>query len=162
MPLRYGGSAHFPILIAPASGSSPQQYHFQRSFSLYYLIPSEAQIRGDYTPQIFVFHDCTVKALRSIIIDSLPTLPTPYSVDFFSGSPQGSSAGWSTTSLEGTSPILPAEDADQIISFDGSSIIVSVKAMHGVRGSMLSMLCIDPFPSPAVPPRVLAWTPSYT
>ena len=156
---RYGcDPIHYPCLMTLNGGSSPLWSYYHRIFELYYLVPTGRDARDDYNPQIFVFNDCTVKSLRSIIISSLPPFQTSYSVEFFSYNPPVRPTGWSVTSLDLTSPILLEKDAAQSVpSFPGESIIVSVKVMGQVGRPMVP---IDPFPSPTSPPKVLAWTPS--
>ena len=155
---RYGcTSAHCPRLTL-STNSEPLVYTYQCMLNFYYLVPPEQGASGDYTPQIFVFHDCSVKSLRYIIANALPSLPTPHSIEFFSFEPRENPTGWSVTSLESASPVLLEEHTEQTASLcSGSSIIVTVKALNG---DGCSMVHINPFPSPASPPRVLAWVPS--
>ena len=155
---RYGcGSVHHPYYLTLNRNSTPELYIYQRVFNLYYLMPPGQHTRGDYTPQVFLFEDCTVGTLRSMIINSLPSLPPPHSIEFLFD-PRGHPECWTVTSLECTSPILLEEQAGQTIPLDtGSSIVVSIKAPNGPGGSVVP---IYPFPSPASPPRVLAWTSS--
>src|SRR4051812_10051041 len=100
---RYGcTSAHCPRLLTFANNSEPLVHTYQSMLNLYYLVPGQGA-SGDYTPQIFVFHDCSVKSLRSIITNSLPSLPTPHSIEFFSFKPPNNPIGWSVASLESAS-----------------------------------------------------------
>ena len=129
----------------------------QRVYNLYYLLPPGGCTRGDYTPQIFISRECSVKTLISIIKNSLPSLPTPHAIEVFYNL-QERPVGWYLTSWGSTSPTL----LDKYLEYDmtsnwGHSFVVSVRVLDVTAGCMVPF---DPFPTPASPPKVLTWTPA--
>ena len=156
---RYGCDLpHRPYPVTVHTGRAPQLTWYEHAFNCYYLMPPGHPTRGDYTPEIFHFHDSSIRSLRNMVMNSLPPLPISHSIEFFLGNLQTLPEGWSVTSLENMSVVQNQMDGDETISrHTGNTIIISVKVLDEVAGSMVPF---DPFPSPTSPPRVLAWTPS--
>ena len=156
---RYGcDSAQFPRLVTPNKASEPHvTYDQQRVFNVLYLLPPGGFIRGDYTPQLSISTQCSVKTLISIVVNSLPPLPTPNSIELFYGRHERL-LGWYATDWGSGGPYLVEKWAENMVGRGNStSIVVSVKVLDEARGCMVPF---DPFPSPEAPPRVLNWTPA--
>ena len=151
-------SVQFPRLALPRTlGGPPCLDEYPPTIHVYFVRPNGSDpSTGFYTPRLIIPRECTVKLIRTIIINSLPTDIKTHSIEFFTGC-SGTVMGWHASGNP-TSPVLLDWQSDKVAGIaDGQSIFVAVKVLDPASGIMV---LIDPFPAPAYPPRILMWNAS--
>ena len=130
---------------------------YQSVHNIYFILPNgSAATAGHYTPQTLIPNKCTVKLIRAIIINALPSYPNGHSIEFFSTQIERRN-GWYVSDQTGW-PILLDWQWNKTVNIGNEcSIVVSVKALDQTTGFLVP---IDPFPSPACPPKLFMWNSS--
>ena len=129
-----------------------------RSKPSWFATPNHTNHIESYTPQVFLPpQGCLMENLRSTLTNCLPSRLKGHPVELFTIM-DCTKQGWYHPYQAGlVSTLLASQGSEKVKINEHESILVSVKVRDEAKGCML---VVDPFPSPACPPRFLMCSPA--